>query len=51
MNCKVPSNGKTPEDPLFLFGTIVASAFALVCAYSLFVRRVWRNAKKRPQKL
>jgi hypothetical protein len=50
MNCTVPSNGELPEDPLYIFGAIVASAFILVCIYSLFVRRLWRNAKKRTRK-
>ena len=51
MNCNVPTNGKVPEDPLYIFGIIVAVAFVLVCVYSLFVRWVWKNAKKRSQKL
>lgn len=50
MNCNVPSNGKLPEDPLYIFGAVVASAFVLVCIYLLFVRRLWRNAKKRTRK-
>ena len=50
MNCKVPSNGTVPEDPLYIFWAIVASAFVLVSFYSLFVRRLWRHAKKRTQK-
>ena len=50
MNCTVPSNGRLPEDPLYIFGAIVASAFIVVCIYSLFVRRAWRNAKKQTQK-
>ena len=51
MNCGVPTNGTLSGDPLYIFGTIVASAVILVCVYSLFVRRLWKNAKKRTQML
>ena len=50
MNCTVPSNGKLPDDPLYLFGTIVVSAFVLIFIYLSFVRHLWRSAKKRTQK-
>ena len=50
MNCTVPSNGKLPEDPLYIFGAIVASALIVISVYSLFVRRLWRNAKKRTRR-
>jgi len=50
MNCRVPSNGELPEDPLYIFGAIVASALIVISIYSLFVRRLWRNAKKRTRR-
>ena len=50
MNVTVPTNGILPEDPLYFFGMVVSLAFVLICIYSLFVRRLWRNAKKRSQK-
>ncbi|KAF9651890.1 hypothetical protein BDM02DRAFT_3184137 [Thelephora ganbajun] len=46
LNVKVPTNGKTPQKPLWGFGIFITGAAFVVCIYLLFVRWLWRSAKK-----
>lgn len=47
MNVTLPSNGRMPGYPFYMFGVVIAIEVVLTCVYLLFVRRIWRDAKKR----
>lgn len=50
VNVTVPTNGHAPQYPLYLFGAVIAIEVVVTAIYLWFVRRIWRDAKKRARK-
>jgi len=50
MNVQIPTNGHAPGYPLYMFGAVVSIEVVFACVYLLFIRRIWRDAKKRVRK-
>ncbi|KAF9787181.1 hypothetical protein BJ322DRAFT_1107254 [Thelephora terrestris] len=50
VNVTIPTNGHAPQYPLYLFGAVIAVEVVITSVFLMFVRRIWRDAKKRTQK-
>lgn len=50
MNVTLPANGLAPGYPFYMFGAVITIEVVVACFYLLFIRRAWRNAKKRARR-